>query len=67
MQKPVQLLSVNQRISGEEIDYSTQRHCLDINLSSDEFDNRADTHEGMCSIFSQRFAHPWEFISGLTK
>lgn len=41
---------------------------MDVNLSSDEFDNTADTHEGICSsLFSQYLAHPWEFISGLTK
>lgn len=54
--------TVNQRISGEEIDYSTQQDNLDV-LSRGEFDNTADSHEGICSLFSQHLAHPWQFRS----
>lgn len=54
--------TVNQRISGEEIDYSTQQDYLDI-LSRGEFDNTADSHERIYSLFSQHLAHPWEFVS----
>lgn len=54
--------TVNQRITGEGIDYSTQQDYLDV-LSGGESDNTADSHEEICSLFSQHLAHPWEFIS----
>lgn len=53
---------MNQRISGGEIDYSTQQDYLDV-LSRGEFDSTADGHEGKCSLFSQHLAHPWAFMS----
>lgn len=41
---------------------------MGVNLSSDEFDNTADTREGICSpVFSQHLAHLWEFTFGLNK